>query len=244
MTPDALRQDFFRRLGTPLVAEKLFDQIEDIVFFVKDDQCRYLAANRTLLTRCGIEDRKDLLGRRSSDLFPPPLGEAFLEEDMRVISGARGVHGHLTRHFYPGRREDWCLTHKEPLFDREGRAIGLVGISRDLNVPALPDTDLQGLSRILDHIHGHLDEPLRLEPLAESAGLSVYQLDQRIRALFHLSAGQYITKLRIDAACHALTNTDTPIADIALDCGYGDQSAFTRQFKQSLGITPGAYRGR
>ena len=120
----------------------------------------------------------------------------------------------------------------------------MVGISRDLNVPALPDTDLQGLSRILDHVRDHIDEPLRLEPLAESAGLSVYQLDQRIRALFHLSAGQYITKVRIDAACHALTHTATPIANIALDCGYGDQSAFTRQFKQSLGITPGAYRGR
>jgi PAS domain S-box-containing protein len=224
--------------------ERLFDHVDDIAFFIKDDQFRYLAVNQTLLTRCGLSDRDDLLGKTAAELFPTPLGESFIEEDDQVMREARGLHGQLKRHLYPDGREDWCLTNKEPLFDTNGLVIGLVGISRDLIVPTLPDTDLQGLSQLLDHIRESLDKPLRLEPLAASAGLSVYQLDQRIRALFQLSAGQYITKARIDAACHQLTKTSTAIANIALDCGYADQSAFTRQFKQSVGLTPGAYRER
>jgi AraC-like DNA-binding protein len=60
--------------------------------------------------------------------------------------------------------------------------------------------------------------------------------------LFHVTAGQYLVKVRIDAACHRLSNTTEPIAQIALSCGYSDQSAFSRQFKQAVGISPLAYR--
>lgn len=244
MTPKELRSAFLQRLASPLATENLFNHVDDIVFFVKDAEGRYIAANRTLLVRCGITDPGGILGRTAADLFPPPLGEGFAKQDFQVIRKEQGIHGRLERHLYPDGRDNWCLTYKDPLFDHGGNAIGLIGISRDLNVPALPDTDLQGLSELLDHIRHNLDQPLRLEPLAAAAKLSVYQLDQRIRALFHLSAGQFITKSRIDAACHALAHSTTAIADIALDCGYTDQSAFTRQFKQSVGLPPGAYRNR
>ena len=66
--------------------------------------------------------------------------------DHRVMTSGRGLHGGLKRHLYPGGHDDWCLTYKEPLFSHSGEVVGLVGISRDLNVPALPDTDLHGLA--------------------------------------------------------------------------------------------------
>ena len=49
-------------------------------------------------------------------------------------------------------------------------------------------------------------------------------------------------KVRIDAACERLSLSGEPIAQIALACGYSDQSAFSRQFKQAVGISPLAYR--
>ena len=98
------------------------------------------------------------------------------------------------------------------------------------------------MSGVIHYIHRHHDEPLRLPALAEMAGLSVYQFDQRIRGLFHVTAGQFLLKVRIDAACTRLSATDEPIAQIALSCGYSDQSAFSRQFKQAVGISPLAYR--
>ena len=127
------------------------------------------------------------------------------------------IRDHLELHLYPGGRRGWCLTFKEPVLGKNGGVAGICGISRDLHAPGAEDGDFAAMSAAIDHIHRHFDEPLRLPALAEMAGLSVYQFDQRIRSLFHVTAGQYLVKVRIDAACKRLTGTDEPIAQIALD---------------------------
>jgi AraC-like DNA-binding protein len=43
---------------------------------------------------------------------------------------------------------------------------------------------------------------------------------------------------------HLLAGTSEPIADIALTCGFCDQSAFTQHFRRHMGLTPAAYRKR
>jgi AraC-like DNA-binding protein len=83
---------------------------------------------------------------------------------------------------------------------------------------------------------------LRVGDLARVAGLSPYQFDQRIRRLFRLSTGQLLLKFRMDSAAEYLRDTDRPLTQVALDCGFADQSAFTRQFRRTTGLTPGEYR--
>jgi len=80
--------------------------------------------------------------------------------------------------------------------------------------------------------------------VAALAGLSPYQFDQRIRKIFQITAGQFLHKVRMDAAVRRLRETNDSVAMIALDCGYSDQSAFTRQFRATVGLTPRAFRGR
>jgi AraC-like DNA-binding protein len=95
---------------------------------------------------------------------------------------------------------------------------------------------------VLGYIDDHLDAALRIPDLAARARLSVFQFDQRIRTLFGLSAGQYLTRARIERACDRLRQSDAPISELALECGYADQAAFTRQFHKSVGLTPRSYR--
>lgn len=244
MDSDLLRRRFLESLGRDIAAEELFDLVPDIVFFVKDRAGRYLAVNRTLLERCGLRQRAEALGRTAAELFPPPLGEAYAAQDRALLATGIPIRDQLELHLYPNGRRGWCMTYKAPLCDAAGRIVGLCGISRDLHSQAGQGGDFDKLARALDHIQRHLDEPLRLGELATLAGLSAYQLDQRIRALFHVSTRQYLVKTRIDAACDRLARGDDPIARIALDCGYSDQSAFSRQFRQTVGISPLAYRRR
>ncbi|HEX7262502.1 MAG TPA: AraC family transcriptional regulator [Luteolibacter sp.] len=238
----SLRKTFFESLDRLLPVDRLFDGVPDIVFFVKDAAGRYMAVNDTLATRCGLRDKEAALGRTADELFPPPLGNAFALQDREIIRHGSSIRDHLELHLYPGGRSGWCLTFKEPVVGKDGGIAGICGISRDLHSPGEQGEDFAALSGTIEYIHAHYDQSLRLPGLAEMAGLSVYQFDQRIRGLFYLTAGQYLVKVRIDAACKRLSTTAEPIAQIALACGYSDQSAFSRQFKQAVGISPLAYR--
>jgi PAS domain S-box-containing protein len=225
-----------------LPVDRLFDGVPDIVYFVKDAQCRYLSVNDTLAKRCGLASKKDVIGRTAEELFPKSLGAAFAEQDRILLETGESIRDHLEIHLYPSGGSGWCLTYKEPVLDSKGKVIGICGISRDIRHPVESGDNYAALAECIDYIHKHLDEPLRLPALAEIAGVSVYQLDQRIRALFRLTAGQYLVKVRIEAACKKLRDSTRAIADIALDCGYSDQSAFSRQFRQTVGMSPLVYR--
>jgi PAS domain S-box-containing protein len=227
-----------------LPVDRLFDGVPDIVFFVKDACGRYLSVNDTLAKRCGLASKQDVIGRTAEELFPAPLGTAFAGQDRALLDGGPAIRDHLEIHLYPGGGSGWCLTYKEPVIAPDGGIIGICGISRDLQQPVETGDDYAALSGCIGHIHRHLDQALRLPALAEMAGMSVYQFDQRIRSMFRLSAGQYLVKVRIDAACERLRHSAEPISRIALDCGYSDQSAFSRQFRQTVGISPLAYRRR
>jgi transcriptional regulator GlxA family with amidase domain len=140
--------------------------------------------------------------------------------------------------------EGWCLTDKVPLRDREGAVIGVAGISRDLQPTAVDAEGFAELAAVLDHTRDRFGGELRVEDLARTAGLSIYQLNRRLRLLFGITAGQLVTKTRIDAASAMLRTTSQPIADIAHACGYFDQSAFSRVFRRTAGLTPRQYRDR
>ncbi len=96
---------------------------------------------------------------------------------------------------------------------------------------------------MIEKIHLDFADDLKPTELATLAKLSQTQLERRMRKVFKVSTSQYIRKTRIGAAARMLTESDKTIINIAMDCGYGDQSAFTRQFKTTVGMAPGAYRG-
>jgi PAS domain S-box-containing protein len=225
-------------------ALELFDRLPDVVFFVKDHAGRYVAVNETLVRRLGLGGKEDLLGRTTRDLFPAPLGERYLAQDLGVCRSGREISDMLELHLYPNHQEGWCVTTKVPVRGRDGGVIGLAGTSRDVHSPASGSRSLQDLAGAVRHIQEHYDRPLRVEALAAMARLSPYRLTRRIRLLFGLTPAQLIIKTRVDAARRLLREGEDPIGQIAVACGYCDQSAFTRQFKAAVGLTPAQYRER
>jgi len=226
------------------VAEALFDQIPDIVFFVKDRQARYVVVNQTLVERCGVRGKDDLLGKTVLDVFPSLLGEGYYEQDMDVLENGVPVKRLLELHVYVRGDRGWCITDKMPLLRDDGAVLGLIGVSKDLHLPAGDAKGYGELAGAIRYIQTHYGKPLRVEELARISSLSVYQFERRLKRVFQLTAGQFITKVRIEAACDLLRSTEQSIVDIAMDCGFYDQSAFARQFKATTGLTPTEYRAR
>jgi AraC-like DNA-binding protein len=223
-------------------AEELFDPISDLVFFVKDRKARYVAVNRTLVQRCSLSSKSELLGKTTLDVFPAPMAEAYYEQDSHVLEKGMEVRDLLELHLYGKGKSGWCITTKLPLRSRKGEIVGLVGISKDIPMQEAQDSGFSELAEAVEYIQSHYGRRLRIKSLARICGLSVYQFEERMKRVFRLTAGQFIIKTRIQTACELLRSTGASIVEIALKCGFSDQSAFTRQFKVTTGMTPTQYR--
>jgi PAS domain S-box-containing protein len=242
MTPNQLQAECFSRLAEPFTGEAVFDTLTDAVCFIKNHRCEYVLVNQTLVERCGLGSKRDLVGKRAREVFPPPLGESYQSQDERVLKNGEPILQQLELHSYPTGGRGWCLTSKFPMRGPRGEVVGLYGISRDIQSPSERSADYGGIAEAVREIQTRFDQPLKVRELAGRAGLSVYRFEQRIRKIFHLTAGQLIQKTRMEAAVQQLREADIPIASLALDCGYSDQSAFTRQFRQAVGVSPSEYR--
>ena len=239
-----MQREFLEALNRPFGGDELFDEVRDTVYFVKDETGRYVFVNETLVKRCGLEKKEDLLGKAAGEVFPSPLGQDFQSQDEEILAGGVAIRSQLERHMYPDGNQGWCLTWKRALRSSEGNIIGLSGISRDVDRENSSAKDLESVAVVLEYIRENLDQPLRLSELAKAAGLSSYQLSQRLEGLLGLTPKQYVSRCRIEAACHALESSEESLSEIALACGFSDQSSFTRQFGQTVGMTPKVYRNR
>jgi AraC-like DNA-binding protein len=233
---------FFDQLAEPFTAESVFDQLPDIVFFIKDIEGRYICVNRTLAERCGLRDKAELIGKKPADVLGRTLGRAYEQQDRRVIKTGQRLVDQLELHLVRSRDVGWCVTTKIPLHAEDGSIVGLVGVSQDLRLPDITTDDFSHIAEAIRHAEKNLSERPTIRELARIAGMSVYQLDRRMQRVFGLTTGQWILKSRISHASALLVDTDKPIADVALQAGYADQSSFTRQFRRSTGLAPSEYR--
>jgi AraC-like DNA-binding protein len=219
--------------------EMLFDALPNVVFFVKDQAGRYTHANLTLVSRLGLKRRSELIGHTADELFPAGLGGNYAAQDRQVLDGEL-IEDHLEVHLFPNRKPGWCITCKRPL-RHDNRIQGLVGISRDLRSPDGNPPTYDRLRRVHGHMQENYTRRVSIKTLADLAGLSVAQLERHFQRVFLLTPRQFLNKLRIDAAMQLLHSADS-VASIGAACGFTDQSAFTRRFRETVGMTPRAYR--
>jgi AraC-like DNA-binding protein len=229
-------------LQTPFTGEALFDHLDSIVFFIKCDQGKYQVVNETFVRRCGRRSKKEIVGRFPSEVFGKHLGTSYEKQDAEIIVTGQPILSRLELHVFADHSAGWCLTHKLPLAGKNGKSIGLVGVSQDLQLPRKETEDFAQVSKAVRHAETNLPAGPTVKQLAAISGLSVYQFDRRIKLVFGLNAGQWLLQLRLERAQKLLSQSDLSIATIAMDVGYADQSAFARQFRRATGLTPGQYR--
>lgn len=223
-------------------AEALFDALPDVVFFIKDSTGRYVCVNQTFADRCAGGDKAKLLHKRPEEVFIPTLARSYARQDASVLRTGRSVAHQLELHLYPNHKAGWCLTTKHALRDAKGHIVGVAGVSRDLNAPSEKAVGYSELAAALQYLRDHFSESIRIEDVANQSGLSLHQFGQKVRRLFHMAPMQLLHKLRLDEAMRLLREPDKTLAEIAIETGWCDQSAFTRHFTRYAGLAPGKYR--
>lgn len=96
--------------------------------------------------------------------------------------------------------------------------------------------------RVCDYIDAHLGEEIMLVDLAGATGWSVRHFSRMFRQSTGQTPHSFIVRRRVDRAKDLLKTETLPLAEIALTCGFADQSHFTTSFRRMTGLTPLRWR--
>ena len=100
------------------------------------------------------------------------------------------------------------------------------------------------MQRVCDYMHAHLAEEVSLQDLTKVAYVSRFHLIRMFKQTYGETPYRRLTRLRLQRAQRLLATSDTPITQIALDCGSTNQTHFAAAFRRLVGLSPRAYRQR
>jgi AraC family transcriptional regulator len=98
------------------------------------------------------------------------------------------------------------------------------------------------LQRVCDYIEAHLNDRLRLTDLAEVACLSPYHFSRSFKQAVGVGPQRYVMRQRLERTKTLMRRTDQPLALIAQESGFSDQSHLNAIFRRETGVTPGQFR--
>jgi PAS domain S-box-containing protein len=101
------------------------------LFWLKDDQSRFLAVNKTYSDACGLARPEDAVGKTDFDIWPVNLAEKYQADDFEVISSQHEKQ--VEESMQASNGTTWIETYKKPVVAADGKVMGTVGFSRDIS---------------------------------------------------------------------------------------------------------------
>lgn len=156
-------------------------------------------------------------------------------DDEALISEVRLLLWHLER---------WSSS-SQPLADRalacEEALVRACGRLLHHHSTAMPMVEVEAdVARIRDRLADHLVSIPSLTELSTMAGVSRYQLLRRFERAYGMTPFRWQRQVRVERA-RVLIARQSPLAQVAAECGFADQSHMTRAFTEHFGFTPGAW---
>lgn len=95
---------------------------------------------------------------------------------------------------------------------------------------------------VQEYIQEHLDQRISLAQLADCIHVSIPHFERMFRATLRRPPYRYILECRIERAKRLLRETHLPLYEVACQCGFANQSHFTKHFTRFGGTSPARYR--
>jgi PAS domain S-box-containing protein len=240
--PGKLRSSFFEELRSADEIVRLLDWTPEVHFFAKDRDGRFMAVNRASLQRYGLTSEEEIIGKTDFDIHPPAMAAAYAEEDQRVMESGQPLPEQRWLVYDHSGVQRWFLSTKHPLFGRSGIVMGIAGLMRPLASSPFLQSGYSLLKPAVDRVLESYADQIVIPELARFVGLSVSQFERKFKAQFGMTPTRFITVARVNAARAMLAQGAESLGEVALSCGFYDQSQFSRLFKRETGTSPKEYR--
>jgi PAS domain S-box-containing protein len=218
---------------------EIMEGLPHVMGCIKDVSGVYRYVNAGFAERLGRRPN-ELVGKTVQEIFPEEFATSYSEQDDQVLASGHPLQHHLELIVRADGHIGWYVTAKTRLSTAENEVLGVAVFSVDLR--AHMQSAHAGLARAIDALRADVGAPWRIADLAHTAGLSEKQFQRLARRSLGLSPQQLIQRIRVEQAVRLMTTTNASLGKISANCGFYDQSSFTRQFTKLLGLTPGAYR--
>lgn len=220
----------------------LLEHIPNVCFFAKNEDGKIIAASKFMVKRFGLKSEDQILGKGDHDFFPPHIADGFINDDQLVMKTGQPLIDRVEVLFDENRIFDWYATNKFPLYDLNGKVIGVMGTTQSMEDKRGTFYSNLRVSKAVQKIQTDFSEKLSISDLAALSSLSERQFRRQFQEIFEMSPQEFILKTRIQNACKVLKETEATISDVAMNSGFCDQSSFSHQFRKFLGITPMQFR--
>jgi AraC family transcriptional regulator len=181
-----------------------------------------------------------------ADHLQVPGGPSRLNPSLRSVASASARVGHLVRQamtfFETNREAAWrCLREASTLLGAEPKESGI-------GAPTLQSTFRPGglatwqAKRALEYIEANLGSKIAIEEMANVVALSKSHFSRAFKHRVGSSPMAYVAVRRVERAKLMMGSTTERLTDIALACGFADQSHLNRYFRRVVGMSPGLWR--
>ncbi|MBT0584987.1 AraC family transcriptional regulator [Alteromonas oceanisediminis] len=232
--------DMLARVGVDELI-KMFDLVPNTLFWIKDDQHRFIHANQVFIDHSGMRCLSKVMGRTDYAISPPHLARQYTMDDQKVMEGAT-VTNRIELNMLSSGEFGWYSTSKRPLHNQQGEIIGTYGFTHHLEQTSQALSSIEAIKAPVEFVRENYHRDITIDDLAKLSFLSVSALERRFKKHLSKTPKQFINEIRLENARRMLIETKLPIVEIAYQCGFSEHSYFSRQFKIMFGTLPSLLR--
>lgn len=140
------------------------------------------------------------------------------------------------------RRLSWELRATDTAAPLAVEGIALELLAATARESAPPEPAPSWLRDAEELLRARRGECVRLSEVARELGVPPVRIARAFRERHGVSVGEYGRRARIEWAAAEIAGGERPLAEVAAEAGFADQSHFTRLFRRYLGTTPGRFR--
>jgi len=237
-----LLEKFSKNLKPGQLLETLIGSLPDTYYFIKDKKHRFIGGTDSFAVMMGSDCFSSIIGKTDFDLVPDFLASAFQTDDKKVFDSGKPLINYIE--LVPTKKGslDWHCTTKVPLFDNHNKVAGLAAIVRIIDDSDTVYQHHPEMCTIVHYLRDNFPNKISMPEVAKQAGISTSTQERLFKKMFSSTPLMYLQKIRLNAACSLLKNTNASIAKIAEETGFNDHTSMTRAFRTELNITPLKFR--
>ncbi|HUM68264.1 MAG TPA: PAS domain-containing protein [Chloroflexota bacterium] len=152
--------------------QAIMDNSPDHIYF-KDTASRFVRINRAQAAYLGIPSPEAVIGKTDMDLQPESLSQEFMAEEQEMMKTGRPIIDRIEHNPTSDGRDRWLSATKAPIYDKKGRIIGMVGISREVTERIGMEEALRLSEERLDKIFRASADAISLSTLADGRAIDI-----------------------------------------------------------------------